>query len=461
MSDLATLIREYYDAAAEPVTAAEVLERHETSPKPVKWYLRPVWVAAATAIVVLVAIGAVGLFGIFRGEGEVADEPTETTTVTEATVPLGLGSWQRVGADVMDPVPGILDMTRFGSGLVAVGFDPGAEFDREGVIFSSEDGVTWSRLAKTDPALTTGTVLMHGIIEGGSGLVAVGTGCGDEYSCESGPLPTVWTSADGTAWTRSVVDEAVGTIEDVVATDHGLVGAGWYTIFDADEVEWVHPAMWLSSDTEEWTRVWEGQPVAIEEFPPDANRALALAVGDDGLLVAVGSVENGSGVEVAAVWTSTDGRAWEAVDPETPTFGSDTGLAVSMVDVASGPRGFVAVGNEGAVDVAAWRSADGHSWARVEAGADLDDTSEVLTAVAAHGSGWLAAGSADPGFAQGPVMLWSSPDGSKWSQVVVFDPGYAMAVVPTDDVIAVAGAVVTDEFHAAVWGGPPIEPPQP
>ena len=106
----------------------------------------------------------------------------------------------------MTPIVGLFDMVETQTGLMAVGFDPGEEDLRQnGVILTSPDGVNWARLAEDDPALNLGAVLIYGVIEGGPGFVAVGTGCeNDAEPCV--PYPTVWTSADGASWDRSSAD---------------------------------------------------------------------------------------------------------------------------------------------------------------------------------------------------------------------------------------------------------------
>jgi hypothetical protein len=374
----------------------------------------------------------------------------------------------------MDPVVGLFDMTEAGSRLVAVGFDPGADFRQDGVIFVSEDGLTWSRIAENDPALTTGTVLMYGIAGGGPGLVAVGMSCEDDaFPCEAGPYPTVWTSPDGTVWTRSPnepdVFGALGAMEDVVATEYGIVATGWLTGSDADDVIWTRPAVWLSPDGAEWSRVWEGERM----WGGDAFLG-AVAVSPDGVLVAVGSGQNELDEPVAAVWTSTDAHVWERVEPDSPAFGDGTDPSIFMpVDVAWGSSGFIAVGGQDGTQVAIWHSPDGRSWTRIDSSDQPFGTGGTLGSVAALQSGFVAAG---PGFDDfngppipPPVTLWTSVDGSTWNRAGEIGSGSALAIVVTDLRIAVAGQAITggfataaaDDYHAAVWQGPTLDPNAP
>ncbi len=387
--------------------------------------------------------------------------PLPTTTLLPAP-----DLMQRVGADVMQPVVGLFAMAEFGSGLVAVGFDPGEEDLRQnGVIFVSSDGVTWARLAENDPALTLGGVLMYGITEGGPGLVAVGMGCEDDTApCLS--HPTVWTSVDGTEWSRSGAQPVVfgegGAMLDVVVTDHGIVAVGSTMEAGSDETFLSRSAVWLSPDGTDWSRVWDGDPFDSEEsiFMPGI---MAVVTDAAGLIVGVGTAENDLGESVAAVWVSADGQSWERVEPNSPVFGSDSGDDVTMLDVTWGSAGFIAVGTVDGTEVAIWQSTDGRSWNRIETTEEAFGRMGTLSSVAALESGFVATG--PHGFAnrgERPVTLWTSPDGSTWSRVHVIGVGYAMSVVATDDTIAVAGGMPGDfNFHAAVWAGPAFDPDEP
>lgn len=457
------------------------LGRVPSPPRP--WYRRPVAVfAAAVAATILVATPLVLLRS--ADTGLVADKPAVSATaapIPGTTIPPAAATTLppapattaapvaaaslRVGIDVTDTFVGIFDMTTAGSGLVAAGVNPGDDLRQDGVIVASDDGVTWTRLAADDPPLTTGTVLIYGITETESGLVAAGMSCDDDaFPCEGGPYPTVWTSADGASWTRAFVDaDGIGAVEDVIATEHGVVAAGWINrpIDGSDDptVVWTSPAVWLSTPDSGWSLVWDGETVETEQFPPGVNRILALAVANDGAVVAVGSGQNNNGEEVAAVWTSNDAEAWARVEAESPDFGSDTGRDVTMIDVASSPSGLVAVGNEGATEIAVWQSPDGRVWTRIDTASQPNATSGVLSAITPLDTGWAAAGFG-PGFGDGPVTVWTSPDALVWTRTATLDDGYAQAITthPGTGRVAIAGGMLEDDdFHAAIWSGQPNE----
>jgi hypothetical protein len=360
----------------------------------------------------------------------------------------------------MDSVVGLLDITVADSQFVAVGFDPGDDYRQDGVVFVSENGVDWTRLAVDHPALTTGTALVYGIAEGGPGLVAGGLSCEDnEFPCLAGPYPTVWTSTDGTAWTRIPVEqgESIGPVLDVLVTDHGIVATGAVTEPTQDGGTSSSPTVWLSGDGISWSRVWQGAAVRDAEFG-SGPAAVVLALDPDGLIVGAGSAYNESGEGVAAVWVSSNAVDWIRVDPESVEFASDAGHGAFMSDIVWGPTGFVAVGGDGS-RAAVWTSTDGVTWARTDTGRAPIESAWPLTAIAALDGGYVAAG--PDGHAE-VLTLWTSTDGISWDRVQVLGEGNADAIVSTEVGIAVAGQLPSDDdYHAAVWMGPMFDPAQP
>ena len=461
-------------AIAEIERRADMQTQKRTVPPTPPRRTRDGWLVAAAAFAVVLLLGVAMAFWASQGNEDVI-EPTTTTSAVSTTittvppppepVPPMVDTWQRVGAGVMTPVVGLFDMTQVEQRLVAVGFDPGEDDMRQnGVIFASDDGVNWVRLAEDDPALTLGAVLMYGVTGGGPGLVVVGTGCEDDAEpCM--PYPTVWTSSDGIAWDRSPASPDVfgesGAMLDVVRTEHGLVAAGgFYTA--RDDVELIQPSVWLSPDGVQWERVWQGE--AYDYTTASAITGFqALATSADGRVVGVGTAVNDQGEFVGAIWTSTDGRTWERIDQNSGAFASGTDSDVSILDVASGPGGFVAVGSDGGTDVAIWHSPDGYVWTRVDTATQAFNSTGTISSVAALDKGYVAAG--PHGFADqrgGWVTLWTSVDGATWDRVHAIGDGYAMAIVAADAGIAVAGGMAgADNFHAAVWVGPPFDPEAP
>ena len=491
MSDLLTRLGEYgerHDEIQGSVDINQVLlertaphvhvteeEVHAATTAPVRRIgtSRGLLVAAAAAVIVLL-IASISLLLVGDDLPPAVTTPDVVTPTTASLLP-GLEpveSWQRVGGDVMAPIGGLFDITIAGERLVAVGSGTGEDGRPDGVVWVSDDGFTWTRVAVDDEALTTGAVLMYAVTEGGPGLVAVGGSCDDpEEAC---PLrATAWTSVDGTAWTRTPYDiEVFGTaplMEDVVVTEHGIVAVGRNEEVD-DEALMIRPAVWISSDGIEWTRTWDGEemPRGLPTSDPPATGAFvvspmqAITVGPDGTLVAVGTVVDDSGVGVAAVWTSDDGQTWERVPHDPEVFAGSTGMDVVMLDVAAGASGLVAVGSErghhgaglwwmGGERPAVWTSPDGSVWERITLDDETFGTTRSISTVAASPTGFVAAG---PIFADtGPVTMWASADGTAWQTVASFGGGYASSIIEAGPAMAAAGT--------AVWMGPAFNPDAP
>ena len=184
-----------------------------------------------------------------------------------------------------------------GPGLVAVGWvwsTPDENFDA--AVWTSVDGTTWSRVPNDGSAFGgAGVQQMRGVTAGGSGLVAVGL---EDLNFDD-RVPgfsedrhaAVWTSVDGITWSRVRHDEeAFGrpgdSMESVTATPAGLVAVGSNDSGSAS---------WTSVDGTLWSRV---------PFDETANGAMgSVTVGGPGL-VAVGGTDDDR--EDAAVWIGED-----------------------------------------------------------------------------------------------------------------------------------------------------------
>jgi len=497
MTDLGTQIRTYIDEIDPPFDPQDLMREHRAAVSSMRanpFFGRPVFVFSITAIVVLVLIGGFALVLQDPSDPVVGDPvvvttvPPVVTTVPQSeadvvpTVPSSLPSlatWQQVGSEVMVPIAGISDITRMGDRLVAAGRDPGEDLNQDGVVLVSEDGFAWTRIAEGDPSLTAGMVIMNAITEGGPGLVAVGIGCDDDpegvdWTCRS--QARVWTSVDGTIWTHTPHDTEVfgpnSHMEDVAATDLGIVAVGRLISKKVDEEALTtRPAVWTSEDGVDWARAWLGESFDLA-IPTEGSwvesTMQAITVGPGGRLVAVGTVVDDFGVDVAAVWTSDDGTTWERVPHDSEVFASPIGLDMIMYDVAAGQSGLVAVGREGdfppslgsVSSAAVWTSLDGITWKRVNLDNETLGTVESISTIAASTTGFVAAGpslsawNADAS----PITIWTSPDGISWQAVASLGVGTASSVVGTGPVVAVAGSVLEGTapsgIHAAVWVQP-------
>ena len=383
MGDIATRIRDYYESAGEPVSVDEVTTRKTSedrqsptgSTSPIHGWVYALGAAAA----VLVLLGGAAL--LFR---------------TTGSDPLSSATWSRVPHD--EAVFGgpfeqsMWSVTAGGPGLVAVG---GA--GSNAAVWTSADGITWSRVPHNEAVFGgRASKTMWSVTVGGPGLVAVG---------DSGPhndlSAAVWTSLDGITWSRVPHNEEVfggGSMSSVAVGGPGLVAVG----FDGDPETAIHNAVvWTSPDGITWSRVphneaifggetgvWMssvtaggpglvavGSDAAVwtsadgitwsrvphnEAVFGDAGMSSVIAAGPG--LVAVG----GDGSD-AAVWTSADGITWSRVPHDEAIFGGEAGAGMSNVTV--GGPGLVAVGGSsfGQDDgrATAWTSPDGITWSRV------------------------------------------------------------------------------------------------
>jgi hypothetical protein len=329
-------------------------------------------------------------------EQEVTVTDSTPTTVAEQEV-LIPGSWSRVPPDeaVFGGGSSLSSVTVGGPGLVAVGRD-------EGMVLTSVDGITWSRVPYDE--VVFGGSTMNSVAAGGPGLVAVGW-VGQAVDAFDGDRATaVWTSVDGVTWSRVPHDEAA------------LGGAG---------------GQWMNSVT----------------------------VGGPGL-VAVGSVVN-DGDDAAAVWTSVDGITWSRVPHDEAVFGGVGGQWMSSVTV--GGPGLVAVGGDQpgddvpsgrAQDAAVWTSVDGVTWSRVPHDVTLfgGTGNQRMYQVTAAGAGLVAVG-ADGGFyaTRPDAVVWTSVDGVTWSRVPHDEAVFGGAEMHS---VTVAGAGLVAVGDKSSAGGP-------
>jgi hypothetical protein len=217
-------------------------------------------------------------------------------------------------------------VTAGGPGLVAVGASYPHDDPIAAVVWTSADGVTWSRVPHNEAVFDRAT--MSSVTAGGPGLVAVG---GESHSHDDPSAAVVWTSADGVTWSRVAHDEAVfgrATMSSVTAEGPGLVAVG-----RSDEGE---HAVWTSPDGITWSRV------AHDEAVFDRGGMHSVTAGDSGL-VAVGFQVVDEENHVAAAWTSPDGITWSRVPHDEIVFGDLR--YQDMFDVTAGGPGFIAVGS--------------------------------------------------------------------------------------------------------------------
>jgi hypothetical protein len=187
---------------------------------------------------------------------------------------------------------------------------------------------------------------------------------------QGGTVPAAWWSSDLSTWTR-----AGGPAPGAPA----LSGAGQMlgvaarpSGFVAVGLRGIHPALWTSGDGQAWHVT--GLPV-----PGGSASAELQHVAVSGRhVVTLGEKTSASGAETAFAEVSADGGAtWRTVPLPVPLPGPYVPASVTAVTAAAG--GFTAVGTygrPGQLNVVVWTSPDGARW----------------TASAPHGTGLSGTG---------------------------------------------------------------------
>ena len=188
----------------------------------------------------------------------------------------------------------VLSITAGGPGLVAVGSAPGpGDPEAVPVVWTSPDGVTWSRLPHDKSAL--GNATMASVTAGGPGLVAVGSELLTPGSSDMASKwrAVVWTSPDGATWSRLPHDEEVfggAVMRSVTAGGPGLVAMGNHW---TDDRGWT--VVWTSPDGINWSRGSRIGAVNVN------NQMESLTVWGSGLM-GVGGEARTNEPNVPAIW---------------------------------------------------------------------------------------------------------------------------------------------------------------
>jgi len=142
--------------------------------------------------------------------------PTTTPTTLAESTPTTLGelvlvpgTWSRVPHDEAvfggEGTQTMSSVTAGGPGLVAVGGD-GLHQSGHAAVWTSVDGITWSRVPHDEAVFGgAGEQWMGTVTAGGPGLVAVGWDLAFPWDS----VAAVWTSPDGVTWSRVSDDEGV------------------------------------------------------------------------------------------------------------------------------------------------------------------------------------------------------------------------------------------------------------
>ena len=308
--------------------------------------------------------------------------------------------------------------------------------------------------------LVPGLDRIDGLIAGGPGLVGWGRTQWNGRN-QFNDMGAVHLSPNGVDWVVVPLAAGVGAND---ASEFHLVAAGPAGIIVLGNVcctDEERPALWRSADGRMWNRL--SYPDTIG--PAELTRLIATA----DRYVLAGRL-NGD----TAIWTSSDGATWTAVQGREAGFGPG-----QIADVARTPTGLVAAGHldiNGTYDAAVWTSPDGAGWTRVAAKELVGKDDTLVSRVVPWAGGWFLIGQQGPHAERvrceqmglnghlasmaepvvpdpvdadltcgwGNEVHWLTADGTAWQRVV---PGGALnGVVPNP------GELI--EFRLVSAGGP-------
>ena len=219
-----------------------------------------------------------------------------------------------------------------------------------------------------------------------------------------GPGPFVLTSGDGTTWlpAAAITRDLAG-----VSAVQAASGPGGYVI--AGQVAEPGGAyvrdVWWSRDLESWTKAQDLNETS------GSSQVLAVAAGPSGF-VSAGSHDN-----QPAVWISSHGRTWTAINLQMPA-GASAGV---IQQVAVNGSRVVALGQQTTADgirPLAERSTDGGlTWQLVPFSAPGPGT--TFTALTSSSGGFTAAAQFGPAAGVLDAAVWTSADGATWTRAPV------------------------------------------
>ncbi len=296
------------------------------------------------------------------------------------------------------------------------------------------------------PAAFTGYPGQHGVVTVGSLTTAAGAqlavGSADGH-------PAIWRrpgtgSAGGTGgsagagtWTLvSQTSPAVAKLPGMSSLSAVAHGpAGWIAVGQTVSGATTTPVVLTSADGVSW------QPLTtLASLAPPGTRFAGVAAAHGGYAVVGRQVAGGR--TFAVMWWSADLKTWQSAS----NGGLDGRLKPSAAyAVASTASGFVAVGSHGTSPMI-WTSPDGRRWTGYDVPMPAGALSATLRVATASGARVAAAGYAVTRTGNVPVAVVSTNGGAEWREVVLAAPGGAGVVN--------ALTVAANGFVAAGQAGP-------
>jgi hypothetical protein len=325
-----------------------------------------------------------------------APSPTASSLPVVGAAPSGPWSrldWLDAGAVV--PVgPTNVGVHGWSGGYVALEQTGGSDEDGNDIPVvirssASSDGIHWAAPTTIDTAGIVGNIEITDIVEGPSGLLALGYPVGD--TCGGPPtVVALWTSPDGGTWRRVTLpkDFRTGQVHTIDGGSAGFIATG-------SRADGTTQALWTSPDGRTWTsrplpKVSTGTLVLDSATSFARGFVLAGAV--------LGEGECGGPAHLhAATWWSADGVAWSR-----STLPGSMTAAGARIGVQAISDRVVVVTQTSPDDskLLAWTSTDGRSWTAVHAPSDLLTRNPVT-------DGRHAALMMDPDSGSGPPTVFA------------------------------------------------------
>lgn len=237
---------------------------------------------------------------------------------------------------------------------------------------ASADGLHWTAGRPIDIEGLTDVVDITAVLEGPSGLLAVGyhppTTCGGPSTVEA-----LWTSPDGLTWTR-VQSPAFFTSASVYTVDAGSTGY----IASGTLKDGVTQAVWLSADGRSWRQVALTK-ATFGNFVVDGATDFAAGYVISGTVASNGGCGGEASVFTPSLWWSANGTSWTRSKLTGAGPASDAWVTVNRIS----DHALMAIASRWddtsqTYDQLVWVTSDGRTWNVVKSPSTMLSTN-ILT----------------------------------------------------------------------------------